>query len=76
MTRMVEYKLGQFGMLVRTGSDSRTETACATCGKPIGYAGSARRFGDDALVHFMKDRGQHGLVLDCETGQTFETAHS
>jgi hypothetical protein len=71
--RLVEYAPGQFGMLVRTGSDARTDTACATCGQPIGYAGMATRMGDEALVHFMADRSERGLVLDCVTGNSFRT---
>lgn len=73
MTKLVEYAPGQFGTLIRTGSDSRTETACATCDKAIGYAGMAERMGDGAPVHFMKDRSRPGFVLDCQTENYFQT---
>ena len=70
--KLVEYAPGQYGTLVRTGSDSRDETACATCGKALGYAGIAARMGDGAKVHYMADRDRPGYVLDCVTEVTFK----
>lgn len=71
MCTLVEYAPGQYGTLLRKGSDSRDETACATCGKAIGYAGAALRMGDEAKVHYMVGGQRPGDVLDCVTGDTF-----
>lgn len=76
MTKLVEYAPGQYGKLIRTGSDSRDETSCATCGRVIGYAGMAYRMGDGAKVHYMADRNRPGYVLDCVTESTFRDSMS
>ncbi len=74
--KLAEYAPGQYGTLVRTGSDSRDETLCATCGKTIGYSGMAIRMGDGAKVHYMADRNRPGYVLDCVTSDTFKDGMS
>jgi hypothetical protein len=70
---LVEYAPGMYANLIRGNADSRCTDECASCGKPIGFAGMAARMGDRKPVHYMADRDRPGYVLDCVTEETFRS---